>query len=150
MLIYLGGDHQGFDLKGKTKTFLESLGYEVEDFGPHNLNPGDDYPDFVFPVAKAVAENQDSVGIIFGFSGQGEAMQANRLKGVRASVYYGGSLEVLKKTREDNNSNILSLGVGFLSDMEAFEAIKIWLNTDFSKEERHQRRINEMDSNLNS
>src|SRR3989344_8968052 len=117
MLIYLGGDHQGFDLKGKTKTFLESLGYEEEDFGPHNLNPGDDYPDFVFPVAKAVAENQDSVGIIFGFSGQGEEMKANRLKGVRASVYYGGSLEVLKKTREDNNSNILSLGVGFLSDM---------------------------------
>ena len=99
--------------------------------GPHTLEPEDDYPDYIIPLAKKVAQNKDIFGIILGFSGQGEAMAANRVKGARAAVYYGGSEELLRLTREHNNANILSLGAKFLTPKEAKEAIIIWLSTGF-------------------
>lgn len=141
MKIYLGTDHAGFELKEKLKPFLMELGHEVEDLGAFAFDENDDYPDFISKVASTVSDETDSRGIIFGKSGQGEAMVANRHAGIRSGVFYGGNLEIVKLLREHNNSNILSLGAGFISEEEAKEAVKIWLETPFSGDERHARRI---------
>ncbi len=89
MTVYLGTDHGGFELKEQVKEWLTYEGHEVVDHGAHEFDKNDDYVDFIFPAAKAVAADKESVGIIFGGSGQGEAMAANRVKGARAAVYYG-------------------------------------------------------------
>jgi ribose 5-phosphate isomerase B len=144
--IYLGGDHAGFELKQKIKIFLEGLKYEVEDLGPFEYDPADDYPDFVKRVCEAVAKDlKNSRGILIANSGQGEAIIANRYKGVRAVVFYGGSSEILTLSRQHNDANVLSLGAHFLSEPEAKEAVKLWLETPFSNEERHKRRIQKID-----
>lgn len=144
-MLYLGADHAGFTLKEKIKAFLESQGHNVTDFGAFHNDGDDDYPDFILPVAKSVANDLingiESKGIIFGGSGQGEAMAANRVDGVRAAVYYGGPLDIIKLSREHNNSNILSLGAWFIPEKEVIEAVKLWLETPFSNGERHMRRI---------
>lgn len=141
MIIYLGSDHAGFELKEKIKKFLMDSNYEVVDFGALTLDPKDDYPDFCRPVAEAVSKAPESRGIVLGGSGQGEAMVANRIPGARAAVYYGCSIPIVGLSRQHNNANILSLGARFMNEEEAFEAIKIWLDTPFSEEERHIRRI---------
>jgi len=145
MKIYIGSDHAGFELKQKLVLFLKELGHEVEDFGAHELDENDDYPDFVAPVARAVSEDVDAKGIVLGGSGQGEAIAANRVNGVRAVVYYGGNEDIVKLSREHNDANVLSLGARFLSEDEAKEAVKLWLETPFSGEERHRRRIEKID-----
>lgn len=146
-MIYLATDHRGFQLKEKTKTWLSEWGYQYEDMGAFEYNPDDDYPDFVQKAAEKVSENpEQDKAIILGGSGQGEAMAANRYKGVRAAVFYGGPEEMIKISREHNNANILSLGADFLDDDIAKRAIKLWLDTPFSGEERHIRRINKIDS----
>ncbi len=140
--IFLGADHAGFELKEHAKKYLQELGIKVEDKGANKFDSQDDYPDFIVPVAKKVAEDPDSNrGIVFGASGQGEAIAANKIKGIRAAVYYGGKIEIVKLSRTHNNSNILSLGARFLTKEEAIEAIKIWLKTDFSNQPRHIRRL---------
>lgn len=153
MKIYLGTDHAGFELKEKVKVFLEQeINCEVEDCGAFELNENDDYPDFIFPVAEKVAKDWkngvENLGIIFGGSGQGEAMVANRVNGVRATVYYGGLREIIRLSKEHNNANVLSLGGRFISFEEVKKVIKLWLETDFSGEERHLRRIEKI-NNLN-
>ena len=145
MIIYIGTDHKGFRIKEKVKSWLLSWGHEVEDLGAHSLNPDDDYPDFVTPVAREVSQNKESSGVILGKTGEGEAVCANRVKGVRAVVYYGGNLDLLRLTREHNNANVLSLAGGFLQAEEAEEAVRVWLETPFSNEERHVRRLNKLD-----
>lgn len=146
-MIYLASDHAGFELKEKLKSWLQGLGYAVKDMGAFKLKPDDDYPDFIRLAAEAVSKDpQNARAIIFGFSGQGEAMAANRFKGVRAAVYYGLNEEIVKLSREHNNVNVLSLGAGFLGEAEAKEAVRIWLETKFTEEERHLRRINKIDS----
>lgn len=145
MKIYIGTDHAGFELKEHLVSFLRGLGHDVEDLGAHSLEPLDDYPDFIFPVAEAVAGDSESRGIILGGSGQGEAMCANRVKGVRAAVYYGGALDIAVLSREHNNANILSLGARFVDNDEAEEAVRLWLDTQFSGEEKHARRIAKLD-----
>lgn len=146
MRIYLGADHAGYPLKEKIKKWLVEWGYEFEDKGAFALDPTDDYPTFIAPVAQAVSENPDGVrGIVLGGSGQGEAMAANRFHGVRAAVYYGGPRDFVRLSREHNNANILSLAGRFLSDKEARGAIKLWLETPFSGEERHVRRLKQID-----
>ena len=145
--IYIGADHAGFELKEKIIPFLKGLNYEVVDKGAYKFNQEDDYPDFVREVALAVANDfERSRGIVLGSSGQGEAIMANRFKGVRAVVYYGGNEEIIKLSREHNDANILSLGVRFMNEDEAKKAVKIWLETPFSNEKRHIRRINKIDS----
>jgi ribose 5-phosphate isomerase B len=144
MKIYIGSDHAGYELKETLKKFLVELGHEVIDKGAFELNPEDDYPDFIRPVAEAVASDPESRGIILGGSGQGEAMVANRVKGVRAAVYYGGDLEIVKLSREHNNANTLSLGARFISEEEAKKAVKLWLETPFAGG-RHQRRLEKID-----
>ena len=145
MKIYIASDHAGFELKKKLKTFLAGLSYEVEDKGAFSYDENDDYPDFVKYAAESVSIDSESKGIILGGSGQGEAMCANRIKGVRACEFYGGDLEVVKVSREHNNTNILSLGARFVSDSEAQKAVKIFLETKFSGDERHIRRIKKID-----
>lgn len=145
MKIYLGTDHAGFELKEKVKVFLREQGYQVEDEGAFEYKSTDDYPDYIQLVAKQVAADQDSRGIVFGYSGQGEAMAANRLKGVRAVVYYGSQPEIIKLSREHNNANVLSFGAGFVKEDEAIKAVKLWLVTVFTEEERHVRRLYKLD-----
>ncbi|MFA6463568.1 MAG: RpiB/LacA/LacB family sugar-phosphate isomerase [Candidatus Paceibacterota bacterium] len=146
MKILIATDHAGFELKGKLVVFLESLGYEVKDFGAYSYNGNDDYPDFVIPLAKEISENPDLKGIIIGGSGQGEAIAANRFKGVRCAVYYGGDMRIINFSREHNDSNILSLGARFLKEEESERAIKIWLETEFSNEIRHINRNEKIDN----
>ena len=156
-MIYLGTDHAGFELKEKLKKYLIELNYQVEDLGNFVYDEQDDYPDFVRHVAEAVAQDPDnSKGIILGGSGHGEAMMANRIKGVRAAVYYGlakdppsqgegGSFAIIRLSREHNDANILSLGARFLNEEEAKKIVKLWLETKFNNEERHKRRIKKID-----
>lgn len=145
MTIYLATDHAGFALKEKVRLFLESEGYAVADMGAYEENEDDDYPDFMTAAAQAIANDLirgvDSKGIIFGGSGQGEAMAANRIDGVRAAVYYGGPTDIITLSRQHNDANILSLGARFVSEAEALAVVKLWLETPFSNEERHKRRI---------
>lgn len=146
MKIYLGTDHAGFELKEKVKAYLKAAEHHVEDQGAFELNPEDDYPDFIKVVAKLVASEPASRGIILGGSGQGEAICANRYPRVRATVYAGGSTDLVKLAREHNNANVLSLGARFISFEEAKEVIELWLATAFSNEERHSRRNAKLDS----
>lgn len=146
MKIYIGTDHAGFELKQKLVPFFQSLGHEVVDFGAHEFHEGDDYPDFIAPVAKEVSADPTARGIILGGSGQGEAMVANKFPHVRATVYYGGTLDIIRLSREHNDANILSLGARFLTEEEAKAAVELWLSTPFSGEERHVRRIEKIAS----
>lgn len=157
MKIYLATDHAGFELKEKVKKFLLDNQHDVEDCGAFEYDKNDDYPDFISKAAKGVSNNPESVGIIFGNSGQGEAMVANKYKNVRAALFYGPVLavkavdasgrssqdpyEMVRLTREHNHANVLSLGASFLTDEQTIEVIKKWLGTKFSDEERHARRV---------
>lgn len=143
--IFLGSDHAGFEIKEFLKKKLQEEGYAVVDHGPLQFDQADDYPDFVIPVAKSVASHPNSRGIVLGYSGQGEAICANRVRGIRAAVYYGGNKEIITLSREHNDANLLSLGAGFLSDEEAWGAVDSWLKTTFSGAERHIRRIKKID-----
>ena len=145
MIIALGTDHAGFDLKEVVKKFLEENNYEVKDFGAYEYDSADDYPDFINPTAEFVSKNNDAMGIIFGGSGQGEAMAANRYKNVRAAVFYDGPDEIIALSRQHNNANILSFGSRFIQPNRAIELIKVWLNTNFEGG-RHQKRIEKLDS----
>ena len=143
MKIYIGTDHAGFELKEELKKFLEDLGCEVEDKGAYEFNKEDDYPDFILPVVKAVAEDiardLDSRGIVIGGSGQGEAIVANKVRKIRAAVVYDEYSA--RMSREHNDANIVSLGTRTLSADKAKKLVKLWLETPFSNEERHKRRI---------
>jgi len=145
MKIYIGTDHAGFELKENLVAFLRADGHEVEDLGAHAFEALDDYPDFIRPVAEAVAQDMNSRGIILGGSGQGEAMCANRVKGIRAAVYYGGPVDIAVLSREHNDANIISFGARFVELGEAKEVIRVWLETAFSGEEKHMRRIAKLD-----
>lgn len=146
MKVHLATDHAGLELKDKIKLYLIELEHEVIDHGAYEFDALDDYPDFIFPCAKAVAEDQESRGIILGGSGQGEAMAANRIKGIRAAVFYNGPEEIIKLSRQHNNANILSLGARFMTEEEIYRIIKIWFGEDFEGG-RHQRRIEKLDKN---
>ncbi|MDE1924614.1 MAG: RpiB/LacA/LacB family sugar-phosphate isomerase [Patescibacteria group bacterium] len=143
--VYIASDHAGFELKEALTAFLTERGFSVEDLGPFTYDKDDDYPDTIAPLARAIADDKAAFGIAIGMSGQGEAMACNRYKGARAAVYYGGNKDILKLSREHNNANVLSLGAKFLSQEEAKEAALEWLNTGFSGEERHARRIAKLD-----
>ncbi len=151
--IHIGSDHAGFELKQEIIKFLEKQEYEVIDHGAYEYDEDDDYPDYIYPVAKEVSMDSDTVGIILGGSGQGEAIVANRIPGIRAVVFNGQYLpedgrEVPNEiviSREHNDSNILSLGARFLSTEEALDAVEVWLETEFSGDPRHIRRIEKID-----
>lgn len=144
--IVLGADHAGFELKEKIKAWLKEWGYRCMDMGAFSFDEADDYPDFIVPATDVVSEDPTKRrGIILGGSGQGEAMVANRYEHVRAAVYYGGPMDIIRLSREHNDANVLSLGARFVSEEEAREAVKLWLETPFSGEERHARRIRKIE-----
>ena len=142
--IFLGTDHAGFELKEHIKNHLQNLGFDVGDCGAFSYNPDDDYPEFILKAAKKVASKKNSRGIIFGGSGQGEAIVANKVMGIRAAVFYGGNLDIVKLSRMHNDANILSMGARFVSRQKAVEAVNLWLGTGFSNEKRHMRRIKQI------
>ncbi len=140
--IHLATDHAGFELKNSVKLWLLLEGYEVVDHGATTLAPEDDYPDYISLAAKAVSTQPATTkAVIFGGSGQGEAMLANRFQNVRATVYYGGNKDIVRLSREHNDANILSIGSRFVSQKEAKEVILEWLTTPASPETKYQRRI---------
>ena len=149
MKVLFATDHAGFELKEKLVPFVKELGYDVEDLGAFEYDENDDYPDFISKVAGHVSNNPENTnGIILGGSGQGEAIVANRYPNVRAVVFNGQceapSLKVPNEiviSREHNDANILSLGARFLNEETAKKAVETWLKTEFTKEERHVRRI---------
>lgn len=140
MNVFLAADHAGFELKQALIPYIGTLGHEAVDLGAQEYAPEDDYPDFITPCALRVAE-EGGMGIILGGSGQGEAMAANRVAGIRAAVFYGGDPEFVRLTREHNDANILSLGARFLTEEDAKAAVALFLATPFSHDERHIRRI---------
>ncbi len=142
--IVLATDHAGFELKEHVKKFLLEKGFEIKDFGALEYDALDDYPDFIIPASKFISKNK-LIGIIFGGSGQGEAIAANRIKGTRAVVFYNGPDDIIKLSRSHNNANILSIGARFVDKRRAEEIINLWLSTTF-EEGRHQKRINKLDS----
>lgn len=141
MKVYFAADHAGFELKKTLIERVRAMGHEAEDVGALEYNAEDDYPDFVAPCAAKVAADEGSFGIVLGKSGQGEAMVANRVKGIRAAVYYGGNTELITLTRAHNNANVLSLGAGFLTPEEAGSVVEKFLNEPFSHDDRHVRRL---------
>ncbi|MCR4279232.1 MAG: RpiB/LacA/LacB family sugar-phosphate isomerase [Candidatus Zambryskibacteria bacterium] len=145
MKIFIGADHAGFELKEKLIPFLKELEHEVEDKGAFTYDANDDYPDFIKPVAEAVSNDSEAKGIVIGKSGQGEAMCANRFKNVRAVVWYGGNREPLRLSRSHNDANILSIGAGLVGGNQVLEAVQMWLETPFSGDERHVRRIGKIE-----
>jgi len=148
MPIILASDHAGFALKENIKTFLTEKDFEVEDVGALELVADDDYPSYMAAAALKVAQDVkgETIAIIFGGSGEGEAMVANRFPGVRATVWYGGSEDIIKLSREHNNANVLSIGARFVSEVEAKKAVELWLETPFNNEDRHERRIEQIDA----
>lgn len=148
MKILLATDHAGFELKNKIFAYFKSEGFEIEDMGAYVLDKDDDFPKMMIPTAmRVMSDPENTRAVIFGFSGNGEAMVSNRFPGVRAAVYHGGNLEIVRLSREHNDSNILSIAAGFVEEEEAVKAIKLWIGTPFSTNPRYSRR-NEMLDNI--
>ncbi len=161
MKIAITTDHAGYQALQLLDAYIISLGHQTVNYGPKSLDIDDDYPDFMFPAAKAVAAGECERGVILGGSGNGEAMAANRIKGVRAAVFYGPAIaktaidaegkvstdpyEIIRLSRQHNDANVLSLSGRFLNIEEMKTAIQIWLDTAFSGVERHARRIKKLD-----
>lgn len=161
MKIFIAADHTGFILKGVLVEYLrDALMYEVEDLGAPTLDGDDDYPDYVTPCAKKVVETPGTLGIVIGGSGQGEAIAANRVHEARCALYYGqahatGAIDaagapsldgydIVRLSREHNDANVLSLAARFLTEDDAKEAVRIFVESPFTGEERHLRRIKKL------
>lgn len=155
--VYIAADHAGFALKGLLLEYISELGHEGEDMGAFGFAAEDDYPDVVTPLALRVAREAGACGVVIGGSGQGEAMCANRIMGARAALFYGpraalapleqggegsqDAYDIVRLARTHNDANILSLGARFISTDEAKQALKVFLETAFSRGERHERRL---------
>jgi ribose 5-phosphate isomerase B len=161
MKIYLAADHGGYELKNQLGEYLRTLGHETVDCGNAVFDKDDNYPEFIIKAAEAVRNDPGSRGVIAGGSGQGEAMAANRVPGIRATVFYGpvkapGAVDVSGRTSDDefeiiklgrmhNDSNVLSFGARFVALETAQAALKLWLETEYVGEERYQRRIDQVE-----
>lgn len=141
-MIYLGADHRGFELKSKIFTRLSDEGYEVTDLGNDHLDPSDDYVDFAQRVAGAVAGEKGNVGILFCGSGIGVDIVANKFDGVISALVF--DIARAKQAREDEDANIISLPADILDIESAWEMVKIFLETPFSNEKRHERRLQKL------
>lgn len=161
MKVYLATDHAGFQLKEKVKAFLLEKKYEVEDCGAHSFEKSDDWADLIPKAAEKVSSFPENKAIVFGGSGQGEMILANKFPNVRAVLFYSPKVptqaidakgtrstdpyEILRLTRIHNDANVLSLGARFLTDEEALTAVEVWLSTQYPAEERHARRIKKLE-----
>lgn len=143
MKIYLGADHRGYAMKEKMKRELKKKGYEIEDLGNTKKDPKDDYPDFAFSVAESVARKRDAKGMLFCGSGEGMAIVANKMQGVRAATAF--SVSHARDLRKKNNANVLVLSTDHTSFETAKKIGEIFLRTPFSKEARHVRRLKKIE-----
>ena len=140
MIIYIGADHRGWSLKEHLKNFLKSKGYEVADLGASEYNEGDDYPDFAQAVAKKVSlDYENSRGILICASGVGVDVVANKFPNVRSAL--AATSDQAYDSRNDDDSNILSLAANYLEPADAEKIVETWLSTPFSREKRHLERI---------
>lgn len=144
MKIAIGSDHAGFAYKEKIKEYLIGLGHEVKDFGTDSTESVD-YPVFIRPVALAVARGDAERGIVLGGSGNGEAMAANRIKRVRCAVCWNP--DSARLARQHNDANVISLGERMMTEAEALNLVRIWLETEFEGG-RHVRRIQMLDEDV--
>jgi len=149
MIIYLASDHAGYFLKEKIKQEYLDRGFVVEDFGAKNFDEVDDFPDYVSPCVKKFIANTNGdpkkgIAIVFGGSGTGEAIVANRIRGARAVVQNSSNMEIVKLGRAHNNANVLSVGARFVTEGECLEAIKVFTTTAFEGG-RHSKRVLKMD-----
>jgi ribose 5-phosphate isomerase B len=142
MKISLGSDHAGFRYKERVKTFLTELGHEVKDFGTFSEEPVD-YPVFIRPAAEAVARGECDRGIVFGGSGNGEAMVANKVHGVRCALCWNE--EVARLSRQHNDANVLSLGQRVIAEDLVLKIVRAWLDTAFEGG-RHQKRVEQLNA----
>jgi ribose 5-phosphate isomerase B len=138
--IAIGTDHAGYGLKEALKSYLQGEGHEVEDFGTHGLESVD-YPDFIRPAALSVAQGRNDVGIALGGSGNGEAMVANKVRGIRCAVCW--SVESAQLAKEHNNANVISMGARLVSEETAKAIVDAWLGAEFQAG-RHVRRLEKM------
>lgn len=151
--IYIAGDHAGFEVKQKIAVYLKKKGYKVNDFGPREYNPDDDYPDFVIPAARAVVRDKNSLGIAVCGSGDGACIAANKVRGVRAVQVW--DTKTAYSSRWHNNANVLCLPGGKTKDAKTrgvsfpfqkiTDILDIWLTTSFSGEPRHTRRLKKIE-----
>jgi ribose 5-phosphate isomerase B len=151
--IHLATDHAGFERKNEVAEWLKEAGYTVVDHGTHTLDPLDDFPDYIKLAAEAVSKEPTAKAVIFGGSGQGEAMVANRFPHVRATVFYGGTEEIITLSREHNDANILSIGARFVSFETTVRVLQKWLALGFvsdSKYERRNQKIERVTKEINS
>ena len=141
MKIAIGCDHGAYTLKKTIVSFLEKKGYTVKDCGC--FNPGScDYPDFCGAAAKAVASGECQKGIVLCTTGIGASIAANKVKGIRCALL--SDVLSARLTREHNDTNMMALGAGIVGESLALEIVQVWLNTEFSEEERHKKRIQKM------
>ena len=141
MKIAIACDHGALDLKNKVVAHLEKKGYEVKDFGTHTA-ASCDYPDFVAPAAQAVAAGECDRGIVMCTTGIGVSIVANKVHGIRCALL--NDLMSARLTREHNDTNMMSLGAGVVGEMLALQIVDTWLETAFSNDDRHIRRINKL------
>ncbi len=153
MKIVIASDHAGFELKKYLVTSLQDKGYDVVDIGNGIYNEHDDYPDYIKMVGEYISEHNNSKqyrGIVIGGSGQGENICVNRFKNVRSALIYGNDIElntqIAKLSRQHNNANVMSLGARFIEQRHALEIVQIWLDENFSNEERHIRRLTKIEN----
>lgn len=139
MRVYLGSDHAGFELKAALADWLRQAGHEPVDCGPYSYHADDDYPVYVMRAATAVIAEPGSLGIVIGGSGNGEQIAANKIRGVRAALAW--SDETAQLARLHNNANVLSLGARMYSIQDAVGFAKVFVQTEFSGEPRHVRRL---------
>jgi ribose 5-phosphate isomerase B len=142
MKIALGSDHAGFRYKEMVKQFLHTAGHDIQDFGTFSQEPVD-YPLFIRPAAEAVARGDCERGIVFGGSGNGEAMAANKVRGVRCALCW--SEELARLSRQHNDANILSIGERVIAEELALNIVRSWLETPFEGG-RHERRIAQLNA----
>ena len=141
MKIAIGCDHGALELKNALIPHLQAMGHEVKDFGTYSLNSCD-YPDFAAPAAMAVAAGECHKGIVLCTTGIGVSITANKVKGIRCALL--SDVMSARMTREHNDTNMMAIGAGVVGQMLAFEIVDTWLGTDFSHQERHQRRIDKV------
>ena len=144
MRVHIGSDHAGLEIKEQLISWLEGLGHEPIDHGPYVYDALDDYPVFCIRAARGVADDPGSFGIVFGGSGNGEQMAANKVAGIRAALVWSEATAVL--AREHNDANVISIGARQHTHEEMLHFIDTFLRTDFTHDERHVRRIGQMAS----
>ncbi|MFG1842656.1 ribose-5-phosphate isomerase [Micromonospora sp. DT228] len=142
MRVYLGSDHAGFELKVHLANHLAKQGYDVVDVGPHSYDPDDDYPTFCLHTGDQVVADETGLGVVIGGSGNGEQIAANKVAGVRAALAW--SVETAQLARQHNDANVVAIGARQHTLDDATGIVEAFLNTPFSGNERHARRIDQV------